>query len=78
MKNEIGLYCYITAEKILKKDLRRRKLKLCRNVQNISLYKNDSFWRCLLCAFIAMVTLSYSLIMGKVKVGFIAISLEIF
>ena len=46
------------------------KLKLCRNVHSISLYKNYIFYCHCLCAFIAMATYSFHrLKMGKVKVG---------
>ena len=46
------------------------KLKLCRNVHNISLYKNCVFYCRCSCAFVAMATYSFHiLIMGKVKVA---------
>ena len=50
--------------------IRGMKLKLCRNVHSISLYKKYVFnCRCS-CAFIAMATYGFHrLIMGKVKVG---------
>ena len=50
--------------------IRGMKLKLCRNVHNISLYKNYVFYCRCSCAFIAMATYNFHrLIMGKVKVG---------
>ena len=46
------------------------KLKLCRNVHNIGLYKSYVFYCCCSCAFVAMTTKSFHwLIMRKVKVG---------
>ena len=45
------------------------KLKLCRNVYNISLYKKDIFYCRCLCAFVSMATYNFHwLIMGKVKI----------
>ena len=50
--------------------IRGMKLKLCRNVHNISLYKNYVFYCPCSCAFDAMATYSFHrLIIGKVKVG---------
>ena len=50
--------------------IRGMKLKLCRNVHNISLYKKFVFYCRCSCAFIAMATLSFHwLITRKVKVG---------
>ena len=46
------------------------KLKLCRNVHNISLYKTFYFYCCCSCVFVAIATYSfYRLTTGKVKVG---------
>ena len=46
------------------------KLKLRRNVHNISLYKNYVFYCYCSFAFVAMATYSFNrLIMGRVKVG---------
>ena len=46
------------------------KLKLCRNVHNISLYNNYVFYCRCYCAFFAMATFSFHrLIMGQMKVG---------
>ena len=45
--------------------------ELCRNVHNISLYKNYVFYCCCSCAFVTMVTYIFhrlTCIMGKVKV----------
>ena len=50
--------------------IRGMKLKLCRNVHNISLYKKYVFYCHCSCAFVAMPTYNFHrLIMGKVKVG---------
>ena len=50
--------------------IRGMKLKLCRNVHNISFYKMYVFYCRCLCAFVTMATYSFHrLIMGKVKVG---------
>ena len=46
------------------------KLKLCRNVHNISFYKNYVLYCRCSCAFVAMAAYSFHrLLMGKVKVG---------
>ena len=46
--------------------IRGMKLKLCRNVHNISLYKNYVFYCRCSCAFVAMATYNFRrLIMGK-------------
>ena len=51
--------------------LRGMKLKFCRNVHKISLYKNYVFYCRCSCAFVAMATYSFHrLTMRKVKVGF--------
>ena len=50
--------------------IRGMKLKLCRNVHNISLYKYYVFYCRCSCAFVTMATYNFHrLIMGKVKVG---------
>ena len=50
--------------------IRGIKLKFCRTVHNISLYKNYVFYCCCLCAFVAMATYSFHRrTMGKVTVG---------
>ena len=52
--------------------IRGKKLKLCINVHDISLYINYIFYCCCPCAFVAIATYSFHihvLIMGKVEIG---------